>query len=367
MDTKKTIKKQATKAWQVIVWMATIANVILILMLWTCCAITYLNPADHPRLSLVTLAFPVFLLANILCIPVWLIIKWKRLWLPLIGILACWSFIHDYFPLNLSSTPPKEGALKVLSFNSKAFGGNDANRDDGHNSVVEYLLNSNADIICLQESTIPSSKKEALIQQMEDNDYYSYDAVQQFVFTRLPILSSDTLQIPTRTNGGQKLLLDYNGDTILLINIHFESNHLSAELKNQYKDALRSAEADTLRKELKPMVGMLKTAAPYRAQQTDIVEEIIEEWLPRPVIVCGDFNDTPVSYTLRVLTQHLDNAYEQSGFGLGFTFHERGFPVRIDHILYSPSYFRSAASRIDHDMDYSDHYPIITYLIPLKQ
>lgn len=367
MDTKNTIKKQATRAWSVIVWMATIANVILILMLWTCCAITYLHPAEHPRLSLVTLAFPIFLLANILFVPAWLIIKWKRLWLPIVGMLACWSFIHAYFPFNFSSAQPKGNALKVLSFNSKAFGGNDANRDDGHNSIIEYLLNSDADIICLQESAIPAVKKEEFIQQMDDNDYYHYNAGIQFVFTRLPILSSDTLHLPTRTNSGQKLLLDFNGDTLLLINIHFESNHLSPELKSQYREALRSAEADTLRKELKPMVGQLTTAAPFRAKQTDIVKEIIEEWLPRPVIVCGDFNDTPVSYTLRVLTKHLHNAYEQSGFGLGFTFHERGFPVRIDHILYSPAHFSSAATRIDHDMAYSDHYPIITHLIPLKQ
>lgn len=326
-------------------------------MLWTCCAVTYISPAEHPRLSLLTLAFPVFLLANVMCIPAWCIIKWKRVWLPIVGILVCWSFVHHYFPLNLPSTPPK-GALKVLSFNSKGYGNPAATDSDGRNAVVEYLLNTEADIICLQES----GKYDYYVDIFDQKGYYSYVVNGQHLYTKLPIIDADTLHLPTRTNGGMTAKLQYGNDTILLINNHFESNHLTPELKSQYKDALHSTEADTLRKDLRPVVGVLTEAAPYRALQTDSIAAIIEQWLPRPVILCGDFNDTPVSYTHRVLTRHLDSAYSESASGVGFTFHERGFPVRIDHILYSPASFRSYGTYVDHTMSYSDHYPIITFL-----
>jgi endonuclease/exonuclease/phosphatase (EEP) superfamily protein YafD len=76
----------------------------------------------------------------------------------------------------------------------------------------------------------------------------------------------------------------------------------------------------------------------------------------------GDFNETPVSYTLRQLTAHLTNAYSQSGTGTGFTFHEKGFPVRIDHILFNGEYWQSHNTRVDKSIKQSDHYPIFTEL-----
>ena len=76
------------------------------------------------------------------------------------------------------------------------------------------------------------------------------------------------------------------------------------------------------------------------------------------MIICGDFNDTPVSYAHRVLTRHLTSAYRQSGNGLGFTFHEKGFPVRIDHILFDGQTWKSSESEVINSITCSDHFPV---------
>ncbi|MCR5180718.1 MAG: endonuclease/exonuclease/phosphatase family protein [Bacteroidaceae bacterium] len=346
-------------------------NIATILMMWACCWVTYLDPATFPRLSLLTLIFPIIVIINLLFIPFWLIFKFKRIWLPLLGFVVCGSFIWDYCPMNFSDDVAKdESYLKLLSYNTRGFGGKEALDSLGNNAVANLIYSSDADIICLQESHSGGSNFNKVRKNMDSLGYHNYNHKGVVVFSRLPIIEADTLSFPTRTNSGICLKLLDGNDTIMLINNHFESNHLTDVLKNDYRQALEkharsaynSENRDTLRRELSPVVNLLSVAAPLRAAQADSIAKVIDRWLPRPVIVMGDFNDTPVSYPLCKLTRRLTSAYSQSGTGLGFTFHERGFPVRIDHILFSGDRWKSHHTYVDKSLDYSDHYPIFTKL-----
>lgn len=347
-------------------------NVATILMLWLCCATTYLHPASFPRLTLLPLIFPIIALANVAFLFFWLIFKVKRIWLPLLGLLVCGSFLWDYCPLNFSkNVPDGDSCLTLFSYNTHSYGGQEARDEEGNNVVANQIYFSGADIICLQESSSGGGTDLKTIQNnMEEMGYYHYNSKGVVIFSRLPIVEADTLSFPTRTNGGIYAKLLEGQDTILLINNHFESNHLSEVIKEDYRDAIENHARnayeqhirDTIRRELKPVVNLLSVAAPLRAAQVDTIQHFIEKWLPRPVIIMGDFNDTPVSYTLRTLTKELTSAYSQSGTGTGFTFHDRGFPVRIDHILFSGDRWQSHHTYIDKSVKHSDHYPIITKL-----
>lgn len=95
-----------------------------------------------------------------------------------------------------------------------------------------------------------------------------------------------------------------------------------------------------------------------RAEQVQIIRGEIDR-SPHPVIVCGDFNDVPVSYTYRQLSRGLSDAFltgSASRFALGHTYVRHHLGIRIDYILHSPS-FRATDFRID-PLPYSDHYPI---------
>ncbi len=324
------------------------------------CAVTYLNPSIFPRLSLLTLAFPIFLAVNLAFVLFWLIFKASRVWLPLAGVALCWNFVRDYIPVNLPSPAPAD-TWKVITYNTCTFGGKEALDDEGHNQVVSYLGESNADIICLQETWGEASVKE-LRELLEGQGYEVVRYKGEMLCSRLHIIESDTLSFPTRSNGGFRALLTDDVDTLLLVNCHLESNHLSQEVKREYKDAVRSYESDSIVHGLMPMLRLLSVAAPMRAAQTDSIAAIIERNRDLPIIICGDFNDTPVSYTHRVLTRRLSSAYVKSGRGAGITFLDRGFPVRIDHILYDGNYFNSFDTHIDHSISFSDHSPVITFL-----
>ena len=348
-------------------------NIATILFLWACCLATYLSPAAFPRLALLSLTFPLFLGLNVVFVIFWLIFKVKRVWLPLLGLAACFSFVRDYCPVNPSFLQPSDtlAALRIISYNTHGFGGKAANDEDGNNSVADFIYACDADIICLQEASGGGIPLPTVKARMEEMGYEYANNKGTTIFSRLHILDADTLPLATRTNAGVMAYLQDGQDTILLINNHFESNHLTQIIKDDYRDALEKHAPnvyqrdirDTIRKELRPVVNLLSEAAPLRAAQADAIQELIEAWLPRSVILCGDFNDTPVSYTLRVLGSHLQNAFRESGNGVGFTFQDRGFPVRIDHILFSGDQWRSRHSRVEKAISASDHFPISTELV----
>lgn len=349
------------KLKNIAVQLFTGANVATILLLWLSCLTTYFNPASVSPFDLLALAFPVFLLVNLAFVLFWLIFKIRRVWIPLVGMAFCWSFVRDYCPLNFSSASVAPG-LKVLTYNTHNFGSGEAVDSLGNNLMMDYLKHCDADIICLQE-VYENKPATAFKEEMSALGYESFYLATNMILSRLPILHADTLTRLPYPNIGIQAWLGYEGDSLLLFNVHFESNHLSPELKDAYRKSIRSMEQDSLRRGLAPVAHKLVEAAPVRAAQADTLDQLIRQHaLHHPVLVCGDFNDTPVSYTHRVLTRQLHSAFRQSGNGLGFSFHEHGFPVRIDHILYSPSYWTSSGTTVMTDLTWSDHYPLVTTL-----
>jgi len=346
------------------------ANIATILLMWMAAASSYPSPARFPLFSLMGLTFPIFLLINVAFIIFWIIFKIKRTWIPIAGIAACFSFVRDYIPFNIDSTP-SDSSLSVVSYNTHGLGGAEAVDSAGNNLMIRYIINLQADIICLQE-TFAQKTCDILQDSMEAQGYYTIRHKSQTLFSRLPIVGSETISYPTHNNGGFWAKLLWGTDTILLINNHFESNRLTPEQRQKYIDAIDMAThnastdgiSDSIRNEMRPILRMLSDAAPRRAFQAETIDSIVNQWLPRPVILCGDFNDTPISYTHRLLTRNLISAFRQSGNGLGLTFRERGFPVRIDHILFSPQHWQSHHTRIDKTINLSDHRPISTILTP---
>jgi endonuclease/exonuclease/phosphatase family metal-dependent hydrolase len=101
----------------------------------------------------------------------------------------------------------------------------------------------------------------------------------------------------------------------------------------------------------------LKTGFEKRTSQAEKVATYIED-SPHPVILCGDLNDTPVSYCYRQFNRLLSDAFVTSGNGVGTTYIGKIPSNRIDYIFYSESL--KAADFQTHDLDCSDHRPIST-------
>ena len=107
--------------------------------------------------------------------------------------------------------------------------------------------------------------------------------------------------------------------------------------------------------EIKDISHRLKYAFRKRAHQADVLSDHIHT-SPYPVIVCGDFNDTPVSYTYHKIRGDLVDAFIESGRGIGNTYSGMFPSYRIDYILHSRNLRSGGFETVR--VDYSDHFPV---------
>ena len=353
---------------KIAVYLLTSASVITALLLVAVGYSNYLNPVDHPWLSCLGMAFLFFLIGNLLILFITLIFKWKRSWIPILGFALAYVPMRTYIPLHISRDIPPN-CIKVLSYNVCGFGGN-YRYENAVDTVGNYIKRIDADIVCLQEDH--GGKGGNPVEFLAK--IYPYNDTTQLtpsgavavnclgIHTRYPIIRKERLPMESLTNGSVAYFLQVGSDTLIVINNHLEATHLSADDRNRYKQVIKGEmEREAAEEEAIFIIERLGESMAKRALQADMLNQYIIDHAHYPIILCGDFNDTPISYTRRVIAQHLTDCFVESGCGLGISFNQRGFNFRIDHIMCS-NHFEPYNCMVDDDMDASDHYPIMCWL-----
>lgn len=326
-----------------------------------------LSPAEHATLATLTLGFPVAVAANVVWLLFWLVAKWRLAVVPLLGFALCFEPLRTYFPIHIPQTPD-DGDLEILTFNVKNFSGNDG--DDpalACSEIIDYLVDSRADIICLQESsgrvglsqladTLKASGRQCVNVEQAGN-------VLTFISPHR-ILSVRHIRYKSDANMSIAAWLLVDGDTVVVVNNHLQSNLLNRDDKDGFQNIVHGqlSTADT-RSESRHLLAKLNAAARLRGPQADAVHAFVDSLQQRglPVIVCGDFNDHPLSYVRRTIAQGLTDAYKATGCGPGWSYHKSGMYVRIDHVLCSADWEPQAAE-VDTKIGASDHYPLRCWL-----
>lgn len=343
-------------------------NLVFVVAMIFCVYSAKLPPQLYPRVSYFGLMFPFFWVANIVFVLFWLLFKWKCIVIPMVGMLLCAHAIRAYCPFNVSTTPPGD-CLKVLSYNVMSFG-DDKSMPWEENPIVQYLVQSDADIICLQEAT--NSYVEQAFASLEalypyrhiEKDPDSYVAF----LSKYPIVSSKRIDYASINNCSIAHEVAVGNDTIIVINNHLESYRLSPEDKEDYRSIIRNyknPEENHTETKYLSLTEKLSTHDSIRGIQTDSVAKYIDGNRHRPMIVCGDFNTSPISYTHHRLTEYLNDAYTRSGNGTGFSYNRSGMYFRIDNILVSPD-IEAYGAVVDRSIKTSDHYPIFCF-VKLKE
>lgn len=346
-----------------------VAGALVALLMLLCAYSPLLDPEQHPVLACAGMAFPIFAFLNGVFLLLWLLLRWRSAWVALLSFALCYGALRDCLPLHFSRPEPPEGSIRLLSFNTMAFGDGQPHRKGKPNTALDYLATSGADILCLQEYIAGRDKYHLQHRDVEralrDYPYRRYLQVGTNdnglgIYSRFPILSQRKLPYESLYNGSAMYELDVCGDTLVIINNHLESNKLTLEDKRLYRQMLHSPEKENVEQGARLLIGRLSEAMAIRARQTRLIGHLVDSLLERGrrVVVCGDCNDTPVSFTHRRLTRRLHSAFVQAGNGLGVSYNQNGFYFRIDHILLSPG-MRAFDCRVDRSIRVSDHYPIV--------
>lgn len=136
--------------------------------------------------------------------------------------------------------------------------------------------------------------------------------------------------------------------------------HLSQDDRSQYHEMVVNPENSTPQASSRMLVSKISNASVVRSRQTVITAAYVERLLKagKSVILCGDFNDTPISYTRhRIASTGLTDAYVTTANGIGRSFNRDAIYVRIDNMFCSPDW-KPYDCQVDASIKESDHYPI---------
>lgn len=343
------------------------ANVATVLVMLLVGYSDRLNPADHPLLSTLGMTLPVFLLINLVFLFFWLVFKWRMVWISVLGLVLAYVPISIYMPLNSSQDIP-EGALKIISYNVCAYGGN-FKYDDGFEKVRDYLVEEKPDIVCIQED-IDTWRRYVFLHYEKTfayndtmviaNNPQSYNALG--IHSKYPIIHRERIAYPSKANGSVAWWLKVGDDTLIVVNNHFESCHLNKDDRAQYLQMIKGKmPRDSVREESKLLLVKLAEANAKRSGQIRTVRQYALDHGQYPMIVCGDFNDSPISYSRHAMAEVLTDCYATTGKGIGLSYNQKAFSFRIDHFFCNDK-LQPYRCEIDGKMDASDHNPLICWV-----
>lgn len=329
-----------------------------------------IDPEQHPLLACAGMTFPIFLLANLLMLCFWTLFAWRKLWIPVAGFILAYVPINIYMPVRAMESPPDD-ALKLVSYNVCGYGST-ITQGDHFDSIFSYLRHQQADIICLQEDNDTwRSADDRFAEHFAHNERVRICSDETKLsnhiglHTRFPILRSERIDLTSSAcfNGAAAFYLQVGTDTMLVVGCHLENIHLDKKDREQYKEILKgNIKGDTAKTESKYLLGKFSDAMKIRAAQAKAIRQYIGEHRGNgAVIVCGDFNDTPISFARHTISEGLTDCFAASGRGLGLSYNQKGFNFRIDYILCSED-LTPYYCLVDSKIEESDHYPVICWL-----
>ncbi len=330
----------------------------------------YINPTKFYILAFFGLAYPFILIAGTLFAIYWLIRKrYKLLYLWLFVFFIGFSFFTDFLQFDnfLKPTPDNKNSFKLLSYNVKQFDlYNWKNNKKTRNKMFKLIKNEDADIICLQEFYYDITKNfktlDTLVKFQKAKNYYVADAIVKrkvfhfglITFSKFPIINSGEIRYKNSRNFTIFTDVLINNDTIRIFNNHLQSikfGHEDYTFIDSLKLHINKKEFSGARN----IFHRLKIAFKKRAYQANKLSKAIKK-SPYKVIVCGDFNDTPISYVYHTISKNLKDAFCESGAGISSTYIGKFPSFRIDYILHSNNMQSFDYKKIN--KKYSDHKPI---------
>lgn len=352
-----------------------ISNITIAVLFLAGANVKYFDPEHWWFLSLFTLLLPYLLLLLVLFILFWLLVKPFWILISLATILVSLHAVNNVFSIRL----PREFSLKkpvenirVMSWNLELL--NILHYKD-HPKVKQQILDLinkyNPDIACFQEMVAGESRKAInyfpdIEKALRFNDYlYSYRVRDDFdrnhhygiiIFSKLPIIRKQTLvNSPNSYNSTFQFVDILAGtDTFRIFNVHLQSLKFSQTNLNYLDKGTVPAEGNI--SESKNIISKIKQGIIKRASQAVFIKDELNH-SPYPVIVCGDFNDVPVSYAYETIGDGLQNAFVKKGSGVSRTFSSISPTLRIDNIFADEKFRIIQFTRIKKLL--SDHFPIV--------
>lgn len=317
------------------------------------------HPARHMELQWLGLFLPLVLGINMVLIVYW--IGRRKFWfvIPFLAVLINIPYLSGIIQWPFKQMKTAERELIVATYNIQQLPAGDMSAIGRETGGCMY--NGKIDLLCIQEFPGAGDAQLKLIDEI--SGFLPYYAVHSSspqdmhiaLFSRYPILQSQKIIFPDESsNTAMWAVLDIDGQVVKVFNAHLQTTNLNQN-RIRPSDNIDRAASRIIR-----LKDMMNENGVIRARQADLIRTLIDE-STCPVIVCGDFNDTPASYAYRKIKGNLEDSFRSCGKGYGYTYRYLRKLFRIDYVFYSRDVFRGIRY-YSPDLEYSDHKPVIVGL-----
>jgi len=338
---------------------ARFSTVIKILSITAICCLllAYLAPYVRPStiriLPFFGLMYPIFICLALVLMIYWAFARSRWFFYLLIALLFGGNLHFRTISINFSDPKPEKEVpyWNIMSYNVRLFDVYNPSiegRQKTRDSIISYIQRVNPDVVCFQEffhQDKPSafSTKDTLISLMGYKDYherYSHRIRNRQNFgicmlSKYPMIArGDVMFENFKTTDNYCIYADIvkGADTIRFYDIHLQSIKLQQEDYELFGE--KNKQAGSKKSTVRLLIDKLLIAYPARAEQAEKVVEHMKT-SPYPVVVCGDFNDTPMSYVYNQFNTILVDSYRETTTGIGVTYVGRVPAGRIDYIFHS--------------------------------
>ncbi len=359
------------------------ANCVAIFFCLLACLSPFLHPGNNAFIALLGLGFPLLFFSVILFAVYWFVRKSKWVWVSAAALLLSGYQLTHVFALHPGgqfAVIKKPDALRISTWNISSWGVSGKNNPakiSYRKQMTELLANTNADVICLQEYHFLREKtfRDSVIPELKEKGYnyfffsrslYTMHLFKSAHVTGVAIASKlplrDTVHINYNKDDFAEPLIYadvlFNNQPLRIFTTHLQSvrfENYDYEALHNLKEPVNASITQS-----RAIAWKMKQAYIKRAAQAAFLhEKIITS--PYPVIVCGDFNDVPGSYTYHTIKENLQDAFLKKGFGFGRTYRFLSPTLRIDYILADKKFTVQQYKKFE--VNYSDHYPVVADII----
>ncbi|MBL7697076.1 MAG: endonuclease/exonuclease/phosphatase family protein [Chitinophagaceae bacterium] len=359
-----------------------VINIVLCSLFLLACCNAFLQPQKWWFVALLGLSFPFLLILVAAFTVFWIIFrsKWALLSLTtlVLGYTNIRALVGFHYGKEIQKYKP-EGSLRILTWNVSWFDEQlkaDKSRLSYRGKMLEFIDEHKPDVLCFQEYFEPHHKRYPYSNKTDfarlgypysiiAYDYTGFKSHWQTgvaIYSKYPIIDSVHIRYPgpLAYRAAESLIgadINFNGSPIRIFTTHLQSVLFK---DNDYRNIeIIKTGSDSVLEASKSLALKLARGYRFRSQQVEIVRNEVDS-SPHPVVICGDFNDVPNSYTYFRIKGDRKDAFTQAGKGIGRTFSNIAPTLRIDYIMTDKRF--DVQQYIRYFVPYSEHYPVIADL-----
>ena len=297
-------KKRGIFGRIIIFFLAILAFVGLLAMAMSVLS-SYVDPVKFVWLSFFGLTFWVILFYNLAVFALLLLMWSRKVWISIIALLIAIPGIYKSFSTGSSQDG---GELRVMSYNVLNFNDQydkEKPRDSVAYDMIAMVKEYQPDVLCIQEfvPVIPKMNRKDCIARcgelMELPYTYCHEKANfggNVIFSRYPLSAlEEDIPFADENEYGAVARVDAGPKGVFyVLNCHLVSFQLSHEEVAVFSE--RGTSKEQVEEYGKSIVSKLMTAYRKRSEEVSkMLEDIPNDG--RAILLCGDFNDTPLSYT----------------------------------------------------------------------